>query len=401
MGGMSIKKSATLSRGLLLLAAAAFIGAAAFSMGTGEASAQGQVIRTFRQARWAFDIQDGLIRFSHGNHQRRDRWFRAYFGRGYSDCTTCHDVPLPAATDTATVDFVAEIRKHANAPMPYGIEEATCRTCHNNVTAPADCAWCHVPGSGPLEGVEVPALGEHEEPVDRIVADYDEQFERGVDAVREYKEKRWFFDIQNDNIRFSHGNHKSRDRFFNAYLGTGYEDCGNCHNLGLLTAGPEGPVVTDGEHLNTVEDIREYEFDIVPFGIMMGRCFSACHNGVTAPNDCTNCHLPGSRPLSGEAVTPEVAAVIEGAREVARSGETDHPGAKVYAQRRCNLCHTIGGAGAPIASDLGDIGARRDATSLARFLTNHQEPQPRETTPALRLSELEGESLAQYLATLR
>ena len=117
---MSIRRSAALPRGLLLLAAAAFIGAAAFSMGTREASAQGQgqVISTYRQARWAFDIQDGLIRFSHGNHQRRDRWFQAYLGRSYSDCTTCHDVPLPAGTDTATVDFVAEIRGHADAPVP-------------------------------------------------------------------------------------------------------------------------------------------------------------------------------------------------------------------------------------------------------------------------------------------
>lgn len=400
---MSIKRSAALPRGLLLLAAAAFIGAAASSMGTREASAQGQgqVIRNYRQARWAFDIQNGLVRFSHGNHQRRDRWFRAYFGKGYSDCTTCHNVSLPAGTEPATENFVAEIRKHANAPAPYGIQEATCRTCHNDVTAPANCAWCHVPGSGPLEGVEVPALGEHEEAVDRMIVDYDEKFERGVDAVREYKEKRWSFDIQNNNIRFSHGNHKTRDRLFNAYFGTGYQDCGNCHNLGLLTTGPNGPFVANGEHLNTVEDIRDYESDIVPFGIMMGRCFQACHNGLTAPNDCTNCHLPGSKPLSGGALTAEVAAVVAGAQEVARSNSADHPGATVYAQRRCNLCHTIGGAGAPIASDLSKIGARRDVASLTQFLTRHQEATPRAMPPPLRLSALEAESLAQYLATLR
>lgn len=406
MGRTGIKRSAALPGSLLLLAGAAFVSAVAFSIGIGtqEARAQSQadVIKTFRQARWTFDIQDGRIRFSHGNHQRRDRWFRAYFGRGYSDCTTCHRISRPAATNAAAVDFAAEIRKHADAPAPYGIEEATCRTCHNNVTAPADCAWCHTPGSEPLESVQPPALGPDEEPVDRIVADYDEQFERGVDTVREYKEKRWAFDIQNDNIRFSHGNHKSRDRFFHAYFGTGYDDCGNCHNLGLLTAGPQGPVVENGEHLNTVEDIREYESDIVPFGIMMGRCFSACHNGLTAPNDCTNCHLPGSRPLSGEAISAEVAAVVESARQVARRGDVDHPGAKVYAQRQCNLCHAMGEAGAPIASVLSDIGTRRDMTWLAQFLTNnHQEPEASATTPAVNLSEMEAQSLAQYLVTLR
>lgn len=400
---MSIKGSAVLPSGLLLLAGAAFIGAVVFSVGTEEAIAQGQgqVIRTYRQARWAFDIQNRVIRFSHGNHQRRDRWFWAYFGKGYSDCTTCHQISLPDRTDAATVDLVAEIRRHAKAPTPYGIKEATCRTCHNNVTAPADCAWCHVPGSEPLKGVQLVALGEFEEPVDRIIADYNEQFKSGVHTVRKYKEKRWLFDIQNDNIRFSHGNHKSRDRLFNAYYGTGYDECGNCHNLGLLTAGPEGPVVENGEHLNTVEDIREYESDIVPFGIMMARCFSACHNGLTAPNDCTNCHLPGSRPVLGEALSDEVAAVVESARRVASRGDVEHPGAKVYAQRRCNLCHTIDKAGAPIASDLSDIGTRRDVTWLAQFLTNHREPEPRETTPALTLSEQEAQSLAAYLVTLR
>ena len=388
----------------LALAIVALLVLVAFNLAekrTVKAQNQEDIIRNYGEKRWSFDIQNGLIRFSHGNHRRRNRWFEAYFGTGYDDCSNCHQIDFPEPRDGERVDFVAEIRQHREEEIPYGIQEETCLTCHNNITAPNECQWCHVPGSQPLAGATVSEFAEHAEPVDQIIPDYSEDFHRDVDLIRDYKEKRWFFDIENNNIRFSHGNHESRDRWFNAYFGTTFRDCGNCHNLGLLTAGPEGPVVTDGEHLNTVEDIREYEFDIVPFGIMMGRCFSACHNGVTAPNDCTNCHLPGSRPLSGEAVTPEVAAVIEGAREVARSGETDHPGAKVYAQRRCNLCHTIGGAGAPIASDLGDIGARRDATSLARFLTNHQEPQPRETTPALRLSELEGESLAQYLATLR
>ncbi len=115
-------------------------------------------IRAFQQKRFSFDIQNGSIRFSHGNHQRRDRWFRAYFGSGYSDCSNCHHLEFPEPEEETRVDFVAEIRKHDKDTIPYGIQEETCLSCHNNITAPNDCQWCHVEGSKPLEGVETAEL---------------------------------------------------------------------------------------------------------------------------------------------------------------------------------------------------------------------------------------------------
>ncbi len=130
-------------------------------------------IRAFQQKRFSFDIQNGSIRFSHGNHRRRDRWFRAYFGSGYSDCSNCHHLEFPEAEEGTRVNFVAEIRKHANDTIPYGIQEETCLSCHNNITAPNDCQWCHVPGSPPLQGKEAAQLGEYEESVDPIIPDYD------------------------------------------------------------------------------------------------------------------------------------------------------------------------------------------------------------------------------------
>ncbi len=111
-------------------------------------------IRAFQQKRFSFDIQNGSIRFSHGNHRRRDRWFRAYFGSGYSDCSNCHHLEFPEPEEGTRVDFVAEIRKHNKETIPYGVQEKTCLTCHNNITAPNDCQWCHVPGSPPLQGTE-------------------------------------------------------------------------------------------------------------------------------------------------------------------------------------------------------------------------------------------------------
>ncbi|MDA2934729.1 cytochrome c [Acidobacteria bacterium AH-259-D05] len=364
---------------------------------------EGHSIRAYRQKRWSFDIQNGVIRFSHGNHLRRDRWFRAYFGTGYNDCTNCHKIEVSQPTDGKRVDFATEIREHENDRFPYGIQEETCLTCHNNVTAPSDCEWCHVPGTKPLEEMEAAELGEFEEEVDKIIPDYKEDFKRGVDTARNYREKRWFFDIQNNNIRFSHGNHKSRDRYFKAYFGTEYEDCGNCHNLGLPQVGEEGLQLQDGEHLNTVEDIRDYEDDIYPFGIMMARCFEACHNGLTAPNDCSNCHLPGARALTEGAagLSDEMQALVVKSVQTSIIGESGGPGKEIYRQRQCNLCHTRDAAGAPIASDLSDIGNRRDKEWLTQFLRNHQEPQPKVRIPSLKFSDEEALSLAEYLANLK
>ena len=363
---------------------------------------EAQIIRAYQPKRFSFDIQNGSIRFSHGNHRRRDRWFSAYFGSGYSDCSNCHHLEFPEPEDGIAVDFVAEIRKQAKDTIPYGVQEDTCLTCHNNITAPNDCQWCHVPGSPSLAGVEAAELGEYQEVVDSIIPDYNENFQRDVDTIRDYKEKRWFFDIENNTVRFSHGNHSSRDRWFRAYFGTGYQECGNCHNLGLPYVSEEGMLLDDGEHLNSVEDIRDYEDDIYPFGIMMARCFESCHNGRTAPNNCMTCHLPGSRALSegAAALSDEMQTIVAQSGE-GTAGDLQAPGKRVYGQRNCNLCHTLNEVGGPIASDLSDIANRRDLKWLGEFLKNHQEPEPKSTTPRLNLSDEEAQSLAEYLAAER
>jgi len=367
---------------------------------TVNAQDEANIIRAYQPKRFSFDIQDGVIRFSHGNHRRRDRWFRAYFGTGYSDCSNCHHLEFPEPENGTAVDFVAEIRKHGKETIPYGIQEETCLTCHNNITAPNECQWCHAPGSPPLAGVEAAKLGEYQEEVDPIIHDYNENFQRDVDTIRDYKEKRWFFDIQNNTIRFSHGNHSTRDRWFKAYFGTGYRECGNCHNLGLPYVSEEGMLLEDGEHLNSVEDIRDYEDDIYPFGIMMARCFDTCHNGRTAPNDCMNCHLPGSRALSeGAAVLSDEMQTIVAQSGGETAGDIQAPGEILYKQRNCNLCHVLNQVGAPIASDLSDIANRRDLRWLGGFLRNHQEPEPKSTLPRLKFSDEEAQSLAEYLTT--
>ena len=90
---------------------------------------------------------------------------------------------------------------------------------------------------------------------------------------------------------------------------------------------------------------------------MMARCFGACHNSLTAPNDCRNCHLPGAKALTeGTAgLSDEMEAMVVESMQAGRAGEGSDPGQIVYVERRCNLCHTLDGAGAPIASNLSGI----------------------------------------------
>lgn len=113
---------------------------------------------------------------------------------------------------------------------------------------------------------------------------------------RKYTEANWFFDIVNGNIRFSHGNHKNRDRWFRAYFRKNYE-CGVCHNTSLPTEGDGGVVLSKGEPLKTVEEIREYADDVYSYGVKMLTCLGNCHNDFTAPGECAWCHLPGSKPI--------------------------------------------------------------------------------------------------------
>lgn len=116
------------------------------------------IVRNFRELNWVFDIQNGNIRFSHGNHKHRDRWFRAYFRKNY-DCEVCHNTSIPADDGRGGITLtpgegfggVEEIRAAKDEPYAYGVKMLTCLgACHNGFTAPKDCAWCHLPESKPI-----------------------------------------------------------------------------------------------------------------------------------------------------------------------------------------------------------------------------------------------------------
>lgn len=113
-----------------------------------------------------------------------------------------------------------------------------------------------------------------------------------------FKEELWVFDFVDKNIRFSHGSHKARERWFKQYFDSGYK-CSVCHNTSIPVEGPNGVKLSEGEPLNSVEEIKEQKYFPFPYGVKMIGCLGTCHDGKTAPNNCDWCHVPGSKPLQG------------------------------------------------------------------------------------------------------
>ena len=68
---------------------------------------------------------------------------------------------------------------------------------------------------------------------------------------------------------------------------------------------------------------------------------------------------------------------------------------------QCHGCHTLGGAGTPIAPDLSHVGARLSREDIERRLRDPRTHKPDARMPKLNLSEAEVQALATYLSELR
>jgi mono/diheme cytochrome c family protein len=76
-------------------------------------------------------------------------------------------------------------------------------------------------------------------------------------------------------------------------------------------------------------------------------------------------------------------------------------GQRLFTDKGCYGCHTIGVAGTPIAPDLRRAAARYSEAALARWLRDPAAQEPTRHMPNLQLSEAEARALAAYLASLR
>jgi cytochrome c oxidase subunit 2 len=76
-------------------------------------------------------------------------------------------------------------------------------------------------------------------------------------------------------------------------------------------------------------------------------------------------------------------------------------GRRLFADKGCLGCHTVGVVGTPIGPDLRATSARYDVATLARWLRDPSAQEATRHMPAQGLSEAEAAALAAYLVSLR
>lgn len=76
-------------------------------------------------------------------------------------------------------------------------------------------------------------------------------------------------------------------------------------------------------------------------------------------------------------------------------------GKKIYGDKKCSLCHVIGGKGDNMGPDLTHVGNQRDRDWLMKFLKNPKEVVPGAKMMAVKGSEEEITSLVDYMLSLK
>jgi len=72
-------------------------------------------------------------------------------------------------------------------------------------------------------------------------------------------------------------------------------------------------------------------------------------------------------------------------------------GRAFFAKKRCGLCHTIEGKGGKMASNLSNIGSKRDRAWLLTFFNNPKKRLPEAKMMPVKGTESELAALADYL----
>ena len=76
-------------------------------------------------------------------------------------------------------------------------------------------------------------------------------------------------------------------------------------------------------------------------------------------------------------------------------------GKRLFTDRGCYGCHTMGASGTPIAPDLSRVGSKHGEADLIAWLLDPKEQKPGAHMPMLELTSGEVRALAAYLSSLR
>lgn len=98
--------------------------------------------------------------------------------------------------------------------------------------------------------------------------------------------------------------------------------------------------------------------------------------------------------VSGMASAADVARAEADAAQVAK-------GQKVYAEKKCAMCHMINGKGGKSGGDLSKVGASRDFDWLKQFTRAPKSVIPSAKMPAFQGSQEELDAVTAYMASLK
>jgi cytochrome c2 len=96
--------------------------------------------------------------------------------------------------------------------------------------------------------------------------------------------------------------------------------------------------------------------------------------------------------LMGSAMSGSLARGEEGSAE---------KGKEVYTAKKCGLCHTVDGSGGKKGGDLSDVGDKRDAEWLTKYMKDPKSLLPEAKMPAFRGSDEDLQALVAYLMSLK
>ncbi|MEK7279163.1 MAG: cytochrome c [Nitrospirota bacterium] len=83
------------------------------------------------------------------------------------------------------------------------------------------------------------------------------------------------------------------------------------------------------------------------------------------------------------------------------AGSEVEKGRRLYEEKRCGLCHAIGGKGGKMGLDLSEVGSKRDAEWLIKFFKD-----PKGTMEGAKMLSVKGtdeeiSALADYMLSLK
>ena len=74
---------------------------------------------------------------------------------------------------------------------------------------------------------------------------------------------------------------------------------------------------------------------------------------------------------------------------------------KLYEEKRCGMCHAIGGQGGKVGPDLSDVGSKRDRDWLAKFFKDPKSRVSGAKMPPVKATEEELSALVAYMLSLK